>query len=171
MKKLSYTKLRNIEWVDVFGYEGLYQICELGILKSYNKKGCFKKYIYPIKSGRYMKVNLSRKQYFLHRLLYINFVNSSIIDTDLIVDHIDNNPLNNNLNNLQAITQRENVSKEIRGSSVYTGVSWFKGAKKWRAIIHINKKQKFLGYFENEIDAKNSYDKALVNFNFKGVLV
>ena len=30
----------------------------------------------------------------------------------LVVDHIDNNPLNNNINNLQLINQRENVTKD-----------------------------------------------------------
>tara|TARA_R110002049_G_C8784019_1_gene531050 strand:- start:23 stop:523 length:501 start_codon:yes stop_codon:yes gene_type:complete len=77
----------------------------------------------------------------------------------LVVDHIDNDPLNNNLNNLQVITQRKNSSKDRVGFSKYVGVDSHQG--KWRARIRVGKKRFFLGRFTNEIDAHNAYQKKL----------
>jgi hypothetical protein len=84
----------------------------------------------------------------------------------IVVDHIDNNPLNNNLTNLQLISQRENVSKDRKnGSSQYTGVSWGKNTNKWRSIIYINNKVKHLGLFTLEEDAAKAYQNALKMLN------
>ena len=45
----------------------------------------------------------------------------------LVVDHINNDPLDNRLENLQLISHRYNLSKDKKGgSSKFTGVSWDK---------------------------------------------
>lgn len=47
----------------------------------------------------------------------INYVwNIGPREPGLVVDHIDNNPLNNHINNLQLINQRENTIKERKAS-------------------------------------------------------
>lgn len=57
---------------------------------------------------KYIRVSFNdKKHYYLHRLVYCTFNN----DYDLngyVIDHIDNNPSNNNLENLQKITVQEN---------------------------------------------------------------
>jgi hypothetical protein len=75
-----------------------------------------------------------------------------------------------------------NLSKLIRQhpkisgvTSSFKGVSFRKQTKKWRSVIHINKKQKYLGSFISEIEAACAYDDAvreyypdnlhLLNFN------
>ena len=80
----------------------------------------------------------------------------------MVVDHIDNNSLNNCLDNLQIITPRKNTSKDRKGhSSKYIGVTWHKQASKW--VVHIlnNNKREYLGLFEIELDAANAYKKRL----------
>jgi hypothetical protein len=77
-------------------------------------------------------------------------------------DHIDGNGLNNCKSNLRIVTSRQNSqNRHINKTSKYVGVSWLKAAKKWMAFIRINGAKKYLGYFENEIDAHNAYLKAL----------
>lgn len=57
---------------------------------------------------KYYRVSFNtKKHYYLHRLVYCTFMN----DYDLegyVIDHIDSNPANNYLNNLQKITIAEN---------------------------------------------------------------
>ena len=82
---------------------------------------------------------------------------------EFVVDHINNIKLDNRLENLQLITQRENSSKDRKGTSVYRGVSWAKQNKKWIAQITINKKKINLGYFTIELNASKAYNLALIN--------
>jgi hypothetical protein len=57
----------------------------------------------------------------------------------------------------------ENKIKPIirEKSSKYKGVGWSKKAKKWESRVKIDNKFKFLGYFENEIDAYNACQNKL----------
>jgi hypothetical protein len=52
--------------------------------------------------------------------------------------------------------------KKHRGcySSEYKGVTWNKNTEKWQAQIKIDKNNKYLGLFSNEVDAAKTYDKA-----------
>tara|TARA_R100000544_G_scaffold25671_1_gene13083 strand:+ start:212 stop:715 length:504 start_codon:yes stop_codon:yes gene_type:complete len=155
---------------DIKGYEGLYQVSNLGNVKSLKRKHVTKdKLLSPCMANNgYLKVNLTKngiyKNNSIHQLIAITFLNHVPNGRNIIVDHIDNNPLNNNLENLQLITQRENVSKDrVNCSSRYTGVCWHKSLNKWVSSITINGKRKHLGYFNTEIEASNEYQKALKN--------
>jgi hypothetical protein len=80
----------------------------------------------------------------------------------LVVAHKDNIPYHNELKNLQLITQRLNASKDRKGkTSKYTGVWWHKRRQKWKSAIRINGIQKGLGFFINEEDAHEAYQRAL----------
>jgi hypothetical protein len=81
-----------------------------------------------------------------------------------VVDHDDNDKLNNRADNIKLRTNRENTSKDRKGgTSKYIGVSWYKRYNKWRAQIFVNGKIKCLGYFENPLYASNAYQNALNN--------
>ena len=68
------------------------------------------------------------------------------------IDHIDRNPLNNNIENLRVVTNQEN------GWNQYAkGYSFNKENGKYRAQIRVNGKNIYLGYFENEDDARTAY--------------
>lgn len=171
------------QWLPVVGYEDIYEVSDLGRLKSLdrtiltsNQGGeCFKFY-----KGRIIKGNISNKGYIvstlsklgvqkkvqIHQLIAVSFMGHTPCGLNLVVDHIDHNILNNKLNNLQIITNRENVSKD-RFRSNYTskcvGVNWYKKRNMWRAQIFINKKNVYLGLFETEKKANKAYQKALLN--------
>ena len=90
------------------------------------------------------------------------------------LDHIDGNKVNNHFTNLRLVTMRENVrfyQKSKKTSSKYHGVSWSNCRKMWAAYIHMNKRDKFLGRFECELEAARAYDKALVGLGLDPVNV
>lgn len=84
------------------------------------------------------------------------------------VDHIDHDGLNNQRSNLRFCTVSQNMMnkrKRENTSSIYKGVYFHKGAKKWRAHIRINGKRIQLGYFVLEVEAAKAYnDKAIALF-------
>ena len=47
-------------------------------------------------------------------------------------------------------------------ASQFRGVGWYKAGEKWVATLRVNKEKIHLGYFENERDAAESYDKAKI---------
>ena len=97
----------------------------------------------------------------VNQIMAIAFLSHKPCGHKIVVDHIDNNKLNNKLYNLQLITHRENISKDKKGSSKYTGVCWHKIKNKWQSSIAINGKIKYLGIFTNEIEAAQAYQNEL----------
>jgi|UniRef100_A0A6C0AN14 hypothetical protein len=84
-----------------------------------------------------------------------------------VVDHINNNPLDNRKCNLRIVTSKQNSmnKKSSKNStSEYIGVSWDKTRNKWKTSITINNKEKFLGRFNNEIDAAKCRDIATIKY-------
>lgn len=152
-------------WKDVPEYEGLYQVSNLGRLKSF--KYCKEKILKscPDKRG-YKIVKLCKNgictTYTLHQLVAICFLNHKICGHKLVVDHINDDKLDNRVENLQIVTQRYNVYKtQGNYTSKYKGVSFCKKTNKWQSKINLNKKQKHLGKYENEYDAHLAYQNAL----------
>lgn len=161
---------------DVEGYEGLYQVSTLGNVKSLERYakhwlGGFRKIIertrkpIPDSSG-YLQVSLYKngemKNAKVHKLVCIAFLNHIPNGHKLVVNHINFDKLDNRVENLEIVTQRENSNqKHVKSSSKYVGVSWFKRDKKWQAEITINGKNKYLGRFASELNASNAYQNAL----------
>jgi hypothetical protein len=94
----------------------------------------------------------------MHRLIMGN----SCIGSD--VDHINHNGLDNRKStNLRICTQTENNMnwrKRANCTSDYKGTSWHKANAKWQALITIAGKKRYLGSFDNELDAAMAYNKA-----------
>ena len=83
------------------------------------------------------------------------------------VDHIDRNTLNNRRENLRICTRQENSrnkTKQRNNTSGYKGVSWDKAKKKWRAFISVDKKQIFLGRYDNIEEAIKARQQADIKY-------
>lgn len=111
-------------WKPVLGYEGLYEISNLGRLKSLSYKNAYKgkakgqeRILTPaISEGKgyskgHLKTVLSNnkktKCVYIHRLVFEAF--NGRIEDGYVIDHIDGNPMNNRIDNLRQVTQKENV--------------------------------------------------------------
>lgn len=165
-------------WKPIKGFEGKYEVSNLGRIKSlackswngkvwWNKpekilKHCKTRWGYPIIPLKNDKTG-KRKQYHIHVLVAIAFLGHKPDGTNKIcVDHINFIRDDNCVKNLQLLTNRENSSKrEKRGSSKYTGVHWVTKSKHWAAAIRINGKKKYLGSFSDEKDASLAYQREL----------
>jgi hypothetical protein len=162
---------------DIPGYEGFYQVSNLGNVKSLareilRKGKCIskEKILKPCDNGKgYYQVSLykegKQKEMRVHVLVAMAFLGYVPDGTHKIVpDHKDGNKLNNRADNLELITQRENIERywlNQKKSSQYIGVCWIKNRNKWMANIRIDGKLKYLGLYEKEIDAHLAYQNAL----------
>ena len=163
------------QWIDIAGYENLYQISNFGNVKSF-KYGKIKLLKGAINNYGYKQVNLTKgktvKSFKIHQLVAIHFLGHKPNGYESIVNHIDFDRLNNTVTNLEVITARENTNKKhLKTSSSSTGVSWHKEKNKWISQIYCNGKLKFLGYFKTEIEASNAYQNELLTISTKPLLV
>ena len=97
----------------------------------------------------------------IRKMVYLHKVILPDIPKGLMVDHINNNKLDNRKCNLRICTNQQNQwnqKKSIRGTSKFKGVNWYKLYSKWVAKIKFNGKKLHIGYFEDEIHAAMAYD-------------
>jgi hypothetical protein len=166
LHKIKFIKMIEI-WKDIPGYEGSYQISSLGRVKST-----------VLKDEKIMKLKLCKKGYYeihltknkkaktfrIHQLVAFTFLNHTPNGQKTVVDHINNDKLDNRVENLQLISNRENCSKDVnkvKTTSKYIGVSFNKKTQKWVAQMRIDGKKTGLGYFKTEIEAYEKYQEKL----------
>lgn len=154
---------------DVVGYEGIYQISNLGNVKSLKCGKEKQRKLSKDKDG-YLFVGLSNSGTVdvkkVHQLVAESFLNHKRCGFKLVINHIDFDKANNRVENLEIVSARENCNKKhLKSSSVYTGVSWNKEKRKWIASIKINNKNKYLGYYNDELEASKAYQKELLNIS------
>lgn len=115
----------NEYWKPVVGYEGLYEVSNLGTVKSLHKiinKGEFGMVEFPEKilkvvmRGPYRAVRIYKNKkgtrYSVHRLVAQAFIPNP--KNKRQVNHIDGDKLNNNVNNLEWCTPYENTRHAIK---------------------------------------------------------
>lgn len=96
------------------------------------------------------------ESYTLHRFLLD-------VGKDMMVDHINNDTLDNRKSNLRATNNDENLKnrsgRNINNKSGYRNVCWNKGYKMWAVQLQIEGRNKVLGLFDDVNEAGRYAEK------------
>ena len=100
----------------------------------------------------YVRITYKRKQYQLHNLIWI--LHNGDIPSHLYVDHIDNDPSNNKIQNLQLLTITQNLCKRERVACPKGTVYLREGRRKpWQVKINYKGKAIHIGSFTTDQEA------------------
>ena len=157
-------------WKDVSGYEGHYQVSNIGNIKSLNYAGRKNQKLLKLykQRGGYLEVVLGFKGNHKHTLVHRIVIESFKGKSSLQVDHINGIKTDNRIENLRYCTNRENQTfknEKLKFTSRFIGVHWEDSRKKWRSSIHINGKNVKLGRFDSELEASFAYQNKLKEIN------
>lgn len=105
------------------------------------------------------------------KLQYLSRWLLGVTDPKVIVDHIDQNPLNNTRANLRAVDRRENSYNSGKHgwdrptkTSQYRGVSWNPQNNSWQAKIYLPDGKTKSSFHKNEEDAAKARDAMVLEF-------
>lgn len=150
-KDIYYYNEPKKEWVD---YRGLYQVSNLGRVRSLDRTGKSGKYGVRIYKGKYLKTFKDRRGYLqvqlckdgiykshkISRLVYFTFNYGT--DTKLQVNHIDEDKSNNRLDNLNLMTAKENCNWGTRNERIIKKIRNHKSMSK--SVLQFDKNGNFI---------------------------
>lgn len=122
-----------------------YIVSDTGLIWAIKKDGLKLKKQHISPKG-YKKTNIDEVPLLVHRIVMEAFKGKS----DLTVDHIDGNKLNNNLSNLEYVTAQENT-KRAWDNGVYDKKRVFKVAFLYNGFFYENKEDIKEPYNEKEV--------------------
>ena len=104
----------------------------------YSKKS--NKFVGYINKAGYKRCMINKKLSYIHRVVYEKFIGK--IPEGMVIDHMNNNPRDNRIDNLQCITKNENDRKRkvsIDNQTGYLGLTKRNRPKSWKVQIFDDK--------------------------------
>jgi len=103
-----------------------------------------------------LKINDKQKCFRVHRLIASLFIPNP--DNKPIIDHIDNNPLNNNVSNLRwASVSQNNCNRGCKNKLGMKGVSFDKKRNLYQVQVKFEGQRYWLGRFKTAEEAFEAY--------------
>lgn len=147
-------------WKDIIGYKGLYQVSNLGRVKSCiyyvkyknttrrNNPGLLKP---TINNGGYYTVNLKNKEKDktipIHRIVALAFIPN--LKNKEQVNHINCIKTDNRVENLEWCTRQENIDHAVRNNLIGKGESSSNSKLTNKDVLEIRNKYQRRGYFDS----------------------
>lgn len=166
--------LHREEWIPVLNYLDRYEISNFGRVKSLSRLIKSKLNSYRTSKdtllkctldGGYVKVTLHnnkvKRKFGVHQLVAQGFLTHKINKLVKVVHHLDNNPGNILVWNLEVTSQRNNCHTHSKSSSEFKGVYWSVDKSLWASRVYSSGKCIHLGYFTDEKVASNYYVSAV----------
>ena len=116
--------------------------------------------------GQYSVIRINGVLYYAHRLAVLYMTGKF---PEHVVDHDNRDKKDNRWKNLVATTRiqnHRNSKKKKNNSSGFNGVHWETRKNKWAAVITVNYKAKFLGYFDTKEEAAAARKQADIAYGF-----
>lgn len=145
-------------WKDIVGYEG-YQVSDTGLVRTHNKTSYTEHHGVRHWKDRVLKQKVSNprrgdytvdlwkcgkpKRILVARIVACTFLNESL-DTSMSVNHIDGNPRNNNISNLEIVSISDNIRHAFKNGL---------NKKNCKPILLTNKATGETKYFYGRTDA------------------
>lgn len=102
---------------------------------------------------------------YVHRLMGQAFIQG--YNQGLMIDHINHDKTDNSISNLRVVTSAQNSANRQKqsqaASSIYKGVSYDKGKKKYNARITINGQRQHIGDYQSEEAAAWAWNQVAAN--------
>lgn len=128
MKEFTDTELANEQWRDIYGYDGMYQVSDLGRVRS-RYSGEWKLIRTNKDKYGYLQVSLCKggkhKRFYVHRLVAQAFIENDDSGKNE-VNHIDECKQNNRVSNIEWCDRHYNIT--------YNDIHWRRKTSKRRKL-------------------------------------
>lgn len=137
-------------WRDIEGYEGKYQVSNLGRVKSLDYKRTGNEKILVHKNGIYRRIRLTQngkqKDFYIHRLVAQAFIPNP--NNYIEINHIDEDKQNNKADNLEWCSRRYNLSYGSREDFKKHFSKEYNIETKGKKVICLNTNEEFVSIRE-----------------------